>query len=90
MLLGSGLGLDGLGGSLGGLLGRSLSGSLGGLGSGLLLVLGGTLGLGSGLGLARGLLGGGELGSLGLTAPPNLSAKRWTRPPVSTSFCWPV
>ena len=23
-------------------------------------------------------------------APPNLSAKRWTRPPVSTNFCWPV
>ena len=23
-------------------------------------------------------------------ADPNLSAKRWTRPPVSTNFCWPV
>ena len=63
MLLGSGLGL---GGSLGGLLGRSLSGSLGSLGSGLLLVLGGTLGLLGGLGLALGLLGSGGLGGLGL------------------------
>ena len=23
-------------------------------------------------------------------AEPNLSAKRWTRPPVSMNFCWPV
>ena len=62
-LLGSSLGLGGLGGSLGGLSG-GLLGSLGGLGSGLLLELGGTLGLRGGLGLALSLFGGSGLGGL--------------------------
>lgn len=97
-----GLGGSFLSGS--GFLGRSLSGSLGGFGLGLLGVLSSTLSLLSSLGFALGLLSGLELGSLrslsglllGLSlgdmsaAEPNLSAKRWTRPPVSMSFWVPV
>ena len=77
--------------SLGGLgLGSGLlDGSLGGLLGSLLGKLSGTLSLLGSLSLSGGLASGLGLSSLA-AAPPNLSAQRWTRPPVSTNFCWPV
>ena len=92
-LLGGGLGLELVGARLalsGPVLARRLLGLLG-LDGFLGLALGlGALAAASSAAFWRASFSAASVSSAVAAALPNLSEKRWTRPPVSTNFCLPV